>query len=180
MVRNASQASQSKKTNADEDDNSEQNDDDNNSKGKDKRDDDGDGDDDDDDACEYDDPSSETVYGAMDAFATKKKPDQVDRSKSQNSSQASSATKGRARRKRLVEKTYMENGYLHTKMETVWEEIPEDELRSEDNKRRTKKPIASSSSSSSSKKSKSKSTSGKSKPTGMKQGTLMGFFKPKK
>ena len=92
------------------------------------------------------------VRGAIDAFAEK------------------DPNRKRKRRKRMVEKTTMVNGYLRTETVAVWEDVPSDEENAAEQKllqERITKP-------------KSKPTgSGKSSKQPMKQTGLMGFFKKK-
>ena len=88
------------------------------------------------------------VRGAMDAFAEK------------------DPNRKRKRRKKLVEKTTMVNGYLRTETEAIWEDVPTDEEEEEENKKSLPKPKA------------LPAGSQKKKPT--KQMGLMGFFAKKK
>lgn len=90
-------------------------------------------------------PSS-PVRGAMDAFAEKE------------------PNRKRKRRKKLVEKTSMVNGYIRTDTEAIWEDVPTDEEEEEE-----KKTIV---------KTKTKPAAAKSKQS-MKQMGMMGFFKKK-
>ena len=96
-----------------------------------------------------------TVYGAMDDFAKPKEP----------ASQQGTSDSRPHRRKRIVTKTTTdEDGYLQTETQEIWEEIPPEEVVKQAPKKapapsRPKKKVA--------------------KPTDMKQGSLMGFFKKK-
>jgi len=116
-----------------------------------------------DDSDEDEEP--EKVTGAMDAFV-KESPN-----KPQQQPQLPSH---RPRRKKLVEKTTVDKaGYLHTETVEVWEEIPEEELKKEaERKKEASKtlPVPAA-------KKKTKAASGK--PTKLKQGSLMGFFQKK-
>lgn len=110
--------------------------------------------------------SKEIVYGAMDSFAHKGDKKQGDGRSSQET--------GKRRRKKLVEKTTMdEKGYIHTETVCVWEDIPSDE---EDNTAQGSPP----------KKPRPSATGeGPRRPAakktkGMKQAGLMGFFSKKK
>jgi hypothetical protein len=94
----------------------------------------------------------EVKRGVMDAFAIKN---------------ATSGGEGAKKlKKKLVEKTVMENGYLKTVTEEVWEEVEDDETKSQP------QPVA---------KAKSAPVTAKSKiaAKGKKQGNLTGFFKKK-
>ena len=96
-----------------------------------------------------------TIYGAMDDFAKPKEKTTAD------------TTKRRRRRKKLVTKTSTDkNGYLHTETQEVWGDIPTDE-EEEDEAPKKVKPAPS--------RPKKKVV----KPSGMKQGKLNSFFKPK-
>ena len=99
-----------------------------------------------------------TVYGAMDDFAKPKEP----------AAATDEEPKRRRRRKRLVDKTTMdEHGYLHTETQEIWEDIPSDEERAEEEAKKAKAPASI--------RPKKKVV----KASGMKQGSLMGFFKKK-
>lgn len=92
------------------------------------------------------------VRGAIDAFAEK------------------DPNRKRKRRKRMVEKTTMVNGYLRTETVAVWEDVPSDEENAAEQKllqERITKPKT------------KPSGSGKSSKQPMKQTGLMGFFKKK-
>jgi hypothetical protein len=101
------------------------------------------------------------VRGAMDAFCSEQQTKDVD------------PTRQRKRRKRLVEKTFMENGYLRTETQAIWEDVPTDEEDAQAAKSApiiaTKKKPANTNNNNSND---NKSTKGQP----MKQMGLMGFF----
>jgi hypothetical protein len=99
------------------------------------------------------------VRGAMDAFCS-------EQPSSQQQNKEADPTHNRKRRKRLVEKTFMENGYLRTETQAVWEDMPTDEEEAETAK---SAPIAT----------KKKPASNTTKGQPMKQMGLKGFFAKK-
>jgi hypothetical protein len=99
------------------------------------------------------------VRGAMDAFCSEQPSQQT---------KETDPTRQRKRRKRLVEKTFMENGYLRTETQVLWEDVPTDE---EDAQAAKSAPIATK------KKPASNIKSTKGQP--MKQMGMMGFFAKK-
>ena len=94
------------------------------------------------------------VRGAMDAFC------------SEQQTQDTDPMRQRKRRKRLVEKTFMENGYLRTETQAIWEDIPTDE---EDAQAVKAAPIAT-------KKKPASNNKSTTKGQPMKQMGMMGFF----
>ena len=86
----------------------------------------------------------------------------------------------RKRRKKLIEKTTMQNGYLHTETQAVWEDVPTDEEEEEEQAAADRRAMASKASSSLG----SNKASGKSSKApaqrATKQQSLMGFFGKKK
>ena len=120
--------------------------------------------------------SPQKVHGAMDAFAERTK-----KTKSPDHSYPASSQQGegrkRKRRKKMVEKTSLVNGYLRTEVQAVWEDIPTDEEEEEEKKWQEKQQQIAT------KKKQIAGTGGggnKSKPQQMKQKSLMGFFAKKK
>jgi hypothetical protein len=107
---------------------------------------------------EHNDAKTSAKNGGMDAFAKKN----VAALHADRTNEGS-----KKRRKKLVEKTIMENGYLKTETVTVWEDVDEDEEEA--------KPSTSSKTSKAAAPAKSKSAPTK----GKKQGNLMGFFQKK-
>jgi hypothetical protein len=111
------------------------------------------------------------VHGAMDSFTTVvAKPNEPENS--------IHTTKQRRRRKKLVDKTTVdENGYLHTETQEVWEDIPSDEEQDPASSRGLALPA---------KTSKAQppelmtiNSRKKSNKANMKQGNIMGFFQKK-
>jgi len=112
---------------------------------------------------------SAKVVGAIDAFASTK-------SKSNGTMRHTTSTNGnkvQRQRKKLVEKTTMDkNGYIHTEMVEVVEDIPSDE---DENQKPTRSQLSTTSTKQKTKpKAKAKNTKN------MKQAGLMGFFAKKK
>ncbi|KAL7477462.1 hypothetical protein ACHAW6_003268 [Cyclotella cf. meneghiniana] len=107
---------------------------------------------------EHNDANASAQKGGMDAFAKK----------NVAAMNADGTIEGsKKRRKKLVEKTIMENGYLKTETVTVWEDVDDEEAeaRPSTSSKALKGPAPA--------KSKSAPTKGK------KQGNLMGFFQKK-
>lgn len=100
------------------------------------------------------------VSGAMDAFATVKKP-------------TPPKNIGQKRRRKIVKEvtTVDEKGYLHTENQEVWEDIPEGEEE--------KAPVRSKTTSSSRTKPAKKAETNSKGQSMLKQNTLMGFFQKK-
>ena len=108
------------------------------------------------------------VTGAMDAFATTSQSQKLE-SQSSSGDGGSKQLPKKRRRKKMVEKTTMDqSGYLHTETQEIWEDVPSDEEEPVSTIKAPPKlaPI----------KKKKGAANGKSD---MKQGSLMGFFKKK-
>ena len=114
------------------------------------------------------------VHGAMDDFCSSgDKPN----STSADVGASTSGNRIRKRRKKMVEKTYMQNGYLKTETQVVWEDIPTDE--EEEEAAKTSSSITSSLMKSSAGIPSRKTNKTAKKPQEMKQKSLMGFFAKK-
>jgi hypothetical protein len=121
------------------------------------------------------------VRGAMDAFTTTTTTTTTTKTKTNRQTAQTNSTepdgcgttRQRKRRKKLVEKTSLVNGYLRNETQVVWEDVPTDEEEEE------KAPSAISRNHH--KIAKKAAVPGTSKnPQGMKQKSLMGFFSKKK
>ena len=86
----------------------------------------------------------------------------------------------RKRRKRLVEKTTMQNGYLRTETQAIWEDVPTDEEEQEEQAAADRRNTASKVPSSFSSSKQSGKTTKSSAQRSTKQQSLMGFFAKKK